>query len=526
MTTPDPNSIPRNRRYLRVVLRYWWAVIGCALLAGAAAFGISKTQTKSYTASAILLFQDQSPTEQATGLASSGSTNDPVGQRATNLLLVQQSGNLAARAASQVRGIGANQVRAAVTATQPGDANVIAVTASWPSPTTAAKIANAYANAFVRQEQLNNQSNVQSAINLVQGQLALLPSAEQNGTASLNLRNELESLRILKSMQGAVRVIRTAVAPSSPTSPRISRNVVIGVVIGLVIGLLVAARLGRADRRIRDVEEVRTALDLPVLGVIPHTSSRVRTEADPAATEAFRMLRGYLRYFNVDNDNRVLLVISAEAAEGKTTVARGLALAAAQLGTRTLLLEADLRRPSIAQTFGWGPSLGLTDALIGMTEADLERSIRRVDTTGEIYAAPSQGNNGAVHRLDVLLAGSRPPNPAELLESHAMESVLGWAADRYEFVVVDSAPLLAVSDSLPLIEKVNGTLVVARLGRTSFEAAGLLRERLDSLGANVIGAVVNDYRASASGYAYGYGSPTVNEQSPQPAEAPAHEPGI
>jgi capsular exopolysaccharide synthesis family protein len=210
------------------------------------------------------------------------------------------------------------------------------------------------------------------------------------------------------------------------------------------------------------------------------------------------MLRAHLRYFNIDRDVRTVLVTSAAPGEGKSTVAYNLADAAASMGTKTLLIEADLRRPSLGH--GRAPGRGLGDVLIGACDA----------STAIQSVAVANGRNGSAHeaRLDVLLADGAPPNPAELLESVAMQELLEWSSSQYELVVIDTPPLTVVSDAIPLLRKVDGVLVVSRFGSSTLNAAERLRERLASLGAPTLGVVGNAYddrRGDGQGYGYGYG---------------------
>ncbi len=214
--------------------------------------------------------------------------------------------------------------------------------------------------------------------------------------------------------------------------------------------------------------------------------------------EAFHLIRAHLRYFNVDKELRTLLVASAAPGDGKTTVARHLASAAARMGARTLLVEADLRRPTMAQQFEIHPGAGLSDVLIGavaMNEAIQSISLDR------------PGNDVSRARtLDVLLAGPvLPPNPAELIESRAMENLLDGARSTYDLVVVDTPPLTVVSDAFPLLGEVDGVIVVGRVGRNRRDVAVRLRETLVAAGAPLLGVVANGFKAGRLGsYGYGY----------------------
>ena len=222
-------------------------------------------------------------------------------------------------------------------------------------------------------------------------------------------------------------------------------------------------------------------------------------DALPASeAEAFHLIRAHLRYFNIDKELRTLMVASAAPGDGKTTVARHLAGAAARMGSRVLLLEADLRRPTIAQQFDISSGPGVSDVLIGAVSLSEATQMVGLDLPGV---------DGAGGRsLDVLVAGSSlPPNPGELIESHAMESLLEQVKMKYGLIVVDTPPLTAVSDAFPLLRKVDGVIIVGRVGRNRRDVAQRLHETLTGAGAPLLGVVANGSKSGRlGGYGYGY----------------------
>jgi receptor protein-tyrosine kinase len=285
-------------------------------------------------------------------------------------------------------------------------------------------------------------------------------------------------------------------------------------VLGLLLGLGVAFLLERFDRRIREPKDLEAIYGLPLLGVVPESAALSRStrgrkgrkknaeEALPSSEEeAFHLLRAHLRYFNVDRELRTLLVASAAPADGKTTVARHLASAAARMGSVVLLLEADLRHPTLAQQLDLKSGPGLSDVLIGTVS--LSSATQKVD-----LGSPSV-DGSAGRTLDVLVAGAAlPPNPGELIESHAMEALLERAKSTYDLVVIDTPPLAAVSDAFPLLRKVDGVIIVGRVGRNRRDVAQRLHETLTGAGAPLLGVVANSVkvgRRGSYGYAYDYG---------------------
>jgi polysaccharide biosynthesis transport protein len=217
-----------------------------------------------------------------------------------------------------------------------------------------------------------------------------------------------------------------------------------------------------------------------------------------------------LRYFNLDRPTQVVLVASSLPQEGKSMVAWHLAKAAAVAGSRTLLIEADLHRRTLSGRHSLVPGPGLAETLpLGGTA--LPDVIQRVPLVGGGPDALGPQES----YLDVLVAGAPPPNPAALLESRRMEDLLVDARAQYDFVVIDSPPTSAVADVYPLVRRVDGVIVVARVGRSERPSLLDLRRQLSGLNAPVLGVVVNGAPARQRRYGYeGYGYAATPPSSP------------
>lgn len=488
-----------RRRALLIVL--------CVILAAGGAYGYSKHQTKQYTATASLVFNNNQLGQQLAGLPATSSNNQQA-QQNTNLKLVQ-IGDMAAKTAARLgHGLTEEAVSANVSVSAQAESNIVEVSVANTSPALAAAIANTYTAQFVKEQQNSNHQYYSSALALVNKQLAALSPRQRVSTAALALENRAQSLGVLAELRsGSVQIAHVAKVPTSPSSPKVSRNTLLGAILGLLLGLGVAFLLERLDRRIREPKDLEAVYGLPLLGVVPESAALARSgrrggqaqvALPPNEAEVFHLIRAHLRYFNVDRELRTLMVASAAPGDGKTTVAHHLAAAAARMGSRVLLVETDLRRPTLSRQLDIPAGPGIADVLIG--------AISMSEATQSIELNGPDGDGARRRTLDVLVAGAAlPPNPGELIESRAMEAVLRQAKSAYDLVVIDTPPLTAVSDAFPLLGKVDGVIVVGRVGRNRRDVAERLHETLTGADAPLLGVIANGFKASGRGsYAYSY----------------------
>ncbi|WP_406475368.1 polysaccharide biosynthesis tyrosine autokinase [Streptomyces sp. NBC_01615] len=288
-------------------------------------------------------------------------------------------------------------------------------------------------------------------------------------------------------------ITQEAGVPASPVSPNRLLNLVAGVLGGLLLGGGVIALREALDTSIKTSEALSDLTSLPVLGSIPYDKSATQqrvvmdTAGNFARGEAFRKLRANLQFAQVDDRPRVIVVTSPVPGEGKTSTAVNLALSLADAGLRTCLVDADLRRPCVAHTFGLVQDAGLTTVLIG--QARVEDVVQK-----------------AAGRLAVLTSGAVPPNPTELLSCGRMGQLLRELADEYDVVIVDSAPLLPVADTIGLAPLAQGVLLVVRASRTGRDQIRSAAESLNRMGVRVLGTVFSMSSAfKGRGYGYGYG---------------------
>jgi receptor protein-tyrosine kinase len=498
------------RRQVRVIRRRFPIVLICAVLAPAAALAYSLNQPTEYTAKSVLYFRNPAFDNTIPGQPNTGGQPvDPTREAATNLRLVSLS-VVADRAARAVdRRLNGQDLAKKIDISQEGDSDLVGIAATDRSKVRAARIANAFGREYIAFRRDADRSKINQAKILAQNELRGLTGAAADGQRARLLRQRIDQLETIASLvTGNAELVQLARPPSSPSAPTPRRDAAFALAFGLLLGVGLAFLVDRLDRRLRDPKEIEETVRRPVLGTVP--SSRVLQRGrigdrplPPGEAEAFRMLRANLRYFNVDRDIKSVLITSAAPGDGKSTVAANLAFASAEAGTKTMLIEADLRRPTLAGLLGANLAPGLTNLLAA--DAAFDEVVQKVPVPGR----PDRS-------LDVVIAGPIPPNPTDLMESDALRQVVRDAEADYELVVIDTPPTSVVSDAIPLVTQTSGVIVVARLGKTTREGLVYLRDQLALLEAHTLGLVVNSMGRDSGGayrtpYVYSYGYATKAE---------------
>ena len=290
-------------------------------------------------------------------------------------------------------------------------------------------------------------------------------------------------------------IVDRATIADQPVYPRPVRNLLLGGALGLLLAVGVAILKEVLDTSISTPEDLEAATrGAPLLGSINYDKDAptrpLITDLNTHAprVESFRVLRTNLQFVNVDGESKVFVVTSSVPEEGKSTTACNLALTLAHAGEKVILVEADLRRPKAAEYLHIESAVGVTTVLTG-----------RVDIDGAMQSAS--------YDLKVLAAGSIPPNPAELLQSTAMKSLIKDLRARFDIVLIDAPPLLPVTDAAILASESDGAILVVRHGKTTRDQVMVALSRLDSVAAKLIGSVANmtPGRRISYGYSYSYG---------------------
>jgi polysaccharide biosynthesis transport protein len=478
---PNPKSEVRLLNRLRPIGRRKFVFIGVIILCSLASFGISRLQSRTYSATALLLFRDTTTTPAFLGTSQSLPL-DPTQEAATDLQITSLP-RISRLVAAQFR-LSEPFVAAETTVAPEGQSNVIGITVTDPSPKRAAGLATAYAAAAISVRRQADQASLFQTLKLVQTSFNQLGPRKRSTAYGRQLQSEASQLSVLASLQtGQAELIQAAQIPTSPSSLGAKVYVVFGFLIGLGLAYGLVTLLDLLDRRIHTVEDLTEAVAVPIMGFVP---SGLRPEAD---RDAFNMIRTNLRYVP-DRPVQSVLVTSTQPEEGKTTVAWNLATVAAEAGTATLLIEADLRRPSLVAFHGVAADTGLSDVLAGLT--------RWQDSVISCEFA------GSDRTVDVLPAGPHPSNPTDLLASTAMITLLREVVEEYALIVIDSSPLGLVPDAVPVAAITDATLIIARLKRTRHDQLADLVNRLDDISVRVLGIVAN-YCERSGGYGYGYG---------------------
>ncbi len=467
------------RTYLRILWRWKFLFLIFLVPVPLAAYLLERGQPKVYQSRALLslagnptaavpVATDQQQVEAAARLL----TTTPVAKKAA-MLLPRPPAN----SASLLEG---------VTASGDPTTGFVTITAQNRDPVRAAAIANAFARALGGDQTLQSRRAIKSQIQaLLKQQQAISPTDQASRSA---LTVEITQLRAqLASAATGAQIVQPAMVSTTPVGPNTRRAVELGLLIALLLAIGAVVLAENGDRRLRSPEDLEDLTKLPLLGTVPSSAFKPEHDAAPRDVEAFQMLRASLTYFNVERPLSSVAIISPLAADGKTTVAVGLAVAAARAGKRVILVDADLRRPQVCTRLGITPTAGLGAVVAG--EADLPDVLVELDV-----GAPEGGS------LMVVPAGPPPPNPAALLSSEAMRDGLRELESHADLVLVDTAAVLAVSDALPLLQAASGVAIVVRMNRSSRAAVRRLQKVIGSTQGNMIGVVATGISSVSAGY--------------------------
>jgi tyrosine-protein kinase len=401
------------------------------------------------------------------------------------------------------------------------DTDVLQVSYSSPSSSTAAKMANAFATAYIsfRTNQVVDRlkvagdtvrrqiDGVKSQLSDINRQIANTKDASVLSALTSQRESLISRLGTLQDQYSAVQpgaaavqgsgvVVQKATPPTSPASPNKIRNGALGLLAGLALGIGLAFLRERFDERIRGREEVERVLFAPVLAIVPKVATWKRAEdsrlvmvGDPKSpvAESYRTLATNLLYSASRQNLELLLVTSGTSAEGKTTTTANLGVALAQTGKSVIIVSADMRKPRLHRFFGLTNEVGLADFLAG--RAPLEAAAQETPIAG----------------LRVMPGGPVPHNPAGLLAGPRAAAAFDELRAAADFVILDAPPALAVADASIIAPQADGTLYLMDATKASRSSLSQARRQLENAGADLLGAVINNFDATkAASYQYNY----------------------
>ncbi|HWD53461.1 MAG TPA: polysaccharide biosynthesis tyrosine autokinase [Acidimicrobiales bacterium] len=513
------------RDYAQILNRRKWSIILILIIAVGLGVGYDSVSTKKYTATAQLQLTPQ--VSQIVQQAQNPVSITPIVDVPTAIQVIQSTSvqDAVRKTVPNAPSVSVKQVQLT---------NVVTVSVTATTAKLAAAAANAYANAYlsVQQQQavstLNNAEQIiQSDISGLDQQIAGVQNQISSGgpTAPLaqqqSLATQLTSLQSqrttyvnqLNSYQFAAQlntaggqVIGIAPLPVKPSSPKPVTDIALAVVIGLIIGIGVALLREYYDESIRTMADLeRVTRGVPTLGLVPAIGDW-RSDGEPylvsekaptsPPSEAYRSLRTSIQFLGLERDIKTLLFTSPGAAEGKTTTMANMATTMAHAGQSVVMICCDLRRPRIHQFFGLSNQVGFTSVLLGT--ATLDEALQRAPGIPGLY---------------LLASGPTPPNPSELLSDPRARAVFAQLAERADIVLIDSPPVLPVTDAAVLATTVDGVIMVTSVGNSSRKDVARAIEVLGRVNAPLVGIVLNKASESDSYayYRYSYG-PTDNDQ--------------
>ena len=514
------------RQYFTVVWRWLWLIVLAGAVAGGSAYVSSRSMPRVYQSTTTLMVgqkairdpnvtaQDLYVSQQLAQTYVQMATRQPILQATIEALgLKEDWTTLRGRVnASLVQGTALLQVSALDTSPEwaAAIADELARQMILQSPTAPEEAQRTKHRAFVEQQIADLQAKIEAAQKQVadlEKQLGEAFSARQiqdlQGQINV-LQNQINTwqanyAQLLNFMEGGspnyLAVIEPAQVPTEPVSPRTTMNVLLAAGIGILLALGAAFLLEYLDDTVKSPDDLVSAAGLTPLGAVARMrgegyENKLVTARHPRSSiaEAYRTLRTNIQFSTLDKPARTLLVTSPSALEGKSVTSANLAVSMAQAGFKTVLVDADLRRPAQHKIFGLPNQQGLTNALLQPGEPTADGHLQATE----------------IENLRVLTSGPIPPNPSELLGSARMQALLQRLKEENDVVIFDSPPALVVTDASVLATRVDGVVMVTDSGRTRRDMVVRARDALRKVGANLLGGVVNRLSARSGGYYYYY----------------------
>ncbi len=496
---PEEEGI--NIRHLLQLVWHWlWLIILAAVVAAAATYYYSIQLPKVYESSTRVMV-NQAPISQSTDYTSMITSQT---MAKTYTLIMTDMPVLEAVVQQLQLENSPGELRGMITITQKTDTPLITVTVTGNDPKLCADVANTLVVVFsnrIMQQQAEryalSKQNLQRQIDSVDAQItetfdqvmtstdpdektALMTRLTQYQYIYTSLLTSLEDVKLTESQSTtSLTQLEMATVPTSPIAPKVMQNTLLAALVGIMLSFGTVFLIEMLDDTVKDAEETGRKFGVPVLGIVSHfekTDTPI-TQAHPRSpvSEGFRGLRTNVRFASVSAPLQKILVTSPMPGEGKTTIASNLAIVLAQGGAQVTLVDADLRRPSVHKVFGLQNQAGLTSVFL------------RPENDNHSVAQPSKVNG-----LSIVTSGQIPPNPAELLGSMRMQSLLLELQTEADLIILDTPPVLSVTDAVALAPNTDGVLIVVVPGKTKLQTLKMTIDSLRRVNAPILGIVYNN----------------------------------
>jgi Mrp family chromosome partitioning ATPase/capsular polysaccharide biosynthesis protein len=528
----DDTNSAQQPDYLRPLKARWWLIAMIAVVVAAGTYKYYAGKPVFYESSTSLYMQ------QSGGISGTNSALDP--NFLANQAVLLRTDGVAVQAARLLHYQGdPAALLGLVSAAPESGTDFLTITATTGDPVDAARVANAFAQAYISTQETNSQQTDAKTVADLQKRLAAIPRDAVHADQRTQLASEIAGVQLLMSAPTAPATQISPAPPGVAITSSAKTHALYGLALGLLIGAVLAYVLDGMNRRVKRVDDLEVLFRAPLLAKIPSAGSKA-CDADPRQglktplAEAFRGLRSALQLRTGTTggapDLKTIMVVSAVAGEGKSMVVRQLALAYLEAGNRVVVVDCDLRRPDVARAFKLAPQPGLPEVLVGAVTT--EEALQPIDVQSEELAPAAQARQAA-HANMMLVSGSTevpnyPPmdfselepaprepqlsvmpakspswNPAAIFATGRFETVLRDLRNDFDVVIIDTPPLGAVSDAASLLPLVDGVLVVSRLKLTPTRAATDLRSMLESVPHTAsVGIVANDVHESRGMYGY------------------------
>jgi capsular exopolysaccharide synthesis family protein len=511
-------------QYLKSALRWWWLILLSTTLAAVASYFATLQQPRIYQTTTTLMvgqviqkanpnFGDFSLTQQLAESYAQMARRQPILQAVIDNLGLEMSW----------QAIGSQVNAYSIPQTQ-----LLGITVQDISPERAVAIADEIAHQLILQSPASLESKsrqergqfVRSQLDDLEGRIQsaqtrikeLQPKLDAALSAReiQNLQTEISNLQdlinkwqatytnLLDFLQGGdspnyLTVIEPSQLPTTPVSPNVQLNVLLAAAVGFMLAVAAALLLEYLDDTLKSADDLSTSLGLTPLGSIERIKgSDLKDKLIPAhdpfspVAESYRLVRSNIQFMAIDQPAKSIVITSSNPGEGKTTTTANLAIAMAQAELRTILVDADLRRPTLHKVFGL-PNLGGLTELLRSPELDPNSQLRQ---TG-------------IENLQLMTSGPLPPNPAELLSSQRMTQLVKRLEEMADVIIFDSPPVMAVTDAAVLSRRAGGVILITQAGRTRRGVTRQAIKRLDQVGANILGAILNQVsHRGSSAYQY------------------------